>query len=102
MKCVLILAVSLAVLLQAVSTQDDLAEGETGAEVDLGVGLPPRDPFRPPQRPPGEVNFVESFTDEDEVWKVWIPSKATKEGGEAKYDGKNSLRSRETEGRRNA
>ena len=52
---------------------------------------PASPPFKPPSRPSGDVYLAESFTDEKEVWKVWVPSKATKEGADAdvaKYDGK--------------
>lgn len=78
-------AVVLTVLLQTVFNQEDLTDEEEmpGSE-DEGPTSPP---FQPPQKPSGDVYFAESFTNEDEVWKVWMPSEATKDGDVAKYDG---------------
>lgn len=90
MKCVLVLALSLAVLLQTASNQEDLTEEELGGEP---TGSPQNEdeptppPFEPPAKPSGDVYFAEAFTDEEQVWKTWIPSRATKDGGEVKYDG---------------
>ncbi len=84
-------AVILSVLLQTVSNQEDFADEERlntpESEGDTPEGEGPTSPpFQPPERPSGNVYFAESFTDEDEVWKVWTPSEATKDGA-AKYDG---------------
>ena len=78
--------VALTVLLQAVSNQEE--EEEAGDPP--GNEGPTSPPFQPPERPSGDVYFAESFTDEDEVWKRWIPSEATKDGADsdvAKYNG---------------
>lgn len=47
-------------------------------------------PFEPPAKPEGAVYFAESFSDADEVWRVWAKSEATKDGEDSvsKYDGK--------------
>lgn len=89
--------VALAVLLQAVSNQEEDLTEEEAAETRESAGDTPESegptspPFQPPERPSGDVYFAESFTDEDEVWKRWIPSEATKDGADsdvAKYNGK--------------
>ena len=54
-----------------------------------GVDKPTPPPFEPPVKPDGDVYFAESFSDAEETWKLWIRSEATKDGGEAKYDGEN-------------
>lgn len=88
MKCVLVLALSLAVLLQTVSNQEDLTEQDEPTGSPEGQPAPP--PFKPPAKPSGEVYFAEAFTDEEQVWKTWIPSRA-KDGDKVKYDGKTTL-----------
>ena len=80
--------VVLTVLLQTASNQEDLTDEEMADSPEEGPTSPP---FQPPERPTGDVYFAESFTDEDGVWKRWIPSEATKDGADsdvAKYNGK--------------
>lgn len=63
-----------ALLLQTVSSQEE----------------PTPPPFQPPPKPEGDVYFAESFSDAEEVWRLWVRSEATKDGAEsdvAKYDG---------------
>ena len=86
--------VALFVLLGTVSNQEDLTEEELGEQPSREDSTPEEEssfpPFRPPEKPSGNVYFAEAFTDPDEVWKVWIPSQATKDGADsevAKYDG---------------
>lgn len=81
-----VLAVALAVLLQAVCSQEDPAD----VEQDAPKVEEEQSPFEPPPaNPSGDVYFAESFSDEEEVWKVWLPSKATKDDSdEPKYEGK--------------
>lgn len=92
MKKLLWWVVVLALLLQVASSQkEDLTEEEMESEEDAKVQKGEESaspPFEPPSKPSGDVYFAESFTNEGEVWKVWVASKATKEGAEAKYDGK--------------
>lgn len=98
MKCVLVLALSLAMLLQTASNQEDFTDEEIQQEPESGSheeGEPTPAPFQPPEKPSGDVYFAESFTDAEKVWKTWVVSRATKEGGDAKYDGKNHLKERE-------
>lgn len=83
MKCAWVLVFSLAGLI--VSSQQQQEDD-----------APP--PFQPPARPSGDVYLAESFTDEEEVWKRWITSKATKEGDEPIYEGKWELEAPSTEG----
>ena len=74
MKCAWMLVFSLAGLIVSSSQQQQQEDD-----------APP--PFQPPARPSGNVYLAESFTDEEEVWKRWITSKATKEGDEPIYEG---------------
>ena len=96
MKCALVLVLTLAVLLWTVSSEDLTDEEievevtpapKEGGEATLEGGESTPAPFRPPEKPSGDVYFAEPFTDADTVWKTWVPSQATKEGGEVKYDG---------------
>ena len=95
MKCTW-LGLALVIFLQTVSCQEDLAEGEVKEETTRddsetpGEEGPPQPPFVPPAKPSGDVYFAESFSDVDEVWKVWVKSAATKEDADAeveKYNG---------------
>lgn len=95
MRCALVLVLSLALLLQTVSNEDltdeeIVVEEVTPAPKAGGEESTPA-PFRPPERPSGDVYFVESFTDAGTVWKIWVPSRATKDGGGDKYDGKAAI-----------
>lgn len=95
MKLVLVLALSLAVLLQPVSNQDltdEELEEEPEGTPEEGEPTLSQAPFEPPQKPSGDVYFAEAFTEEDKVWKTWVSSRATKDGGEVKYDGKSTLK----------
>lgn len=85
---VCVLAVALAVLLQGVYSQEDPEAVEV--EQDAPKVEEEQAPFEPPPaNPTGDVYFSESFTDEEEVWKTWFPSNATKDGSdEPKYEGK--------------
>lgn len=94
MKNYVWVVVVLAVLLQTVSNQqEDLTDEElevahTKDDREASSDEEPTDPpFQPPSKPSGDVYFAESFTNEDEVWKFWLTSKATKDGV-AMYDGK--------------
>ena len=91
MKCVwVLLLVALALLLRTASNQEDMTEEEMEEQPTPGPEgeQPTQPPFQPPERPSGDVYFAEPFTDTAKVWRQWVPSKATKDGGEAKYDGK--------------
>ncbi len=44
-------------------------------------------PFKPPSKPEGNVNLAESFSNEGDVWRVWVKSQVKKDGGVEKYDG---------------
>lgn len=92
MKFLLVLALSLVLLLRPVSNQDftdeELGEEPNEETPEEGEPTPSKAPFQPPEKPSGDVYFAESFTEEDKVWKTWVSSRATKDGGEVKYDGK--------------
>lgn len=91
MKYVWVVVVALAVLLQTASNQEDFTEEELREQP---TGEEEQPPFQPPNKPPGDVYFEESFTNDEKVWKVWIPSKATKDGADsdvAKYNGEETL-----------
>lgn len=95
MKKLVWAVVVLFLLLQTVSNQEDLTEEdlaeeevEETADTSKNEEEPASPPFQPPSKPSGDVYFAESFTDEEEVWKVWVTSKATTEDNVAKYDGK--------------
>ena len=82
-----VLAVALAVLLQGAYSQEDPADVEV--EQDAPKVKEEQAPFEPPAKPSGDVYFAESFTDEEQVWKTWLPSKVTKDNSDdPKYEGK--------------
>lgn len=85
MKCAWVLVLSLAGLLPGIVSSQQQQDEDA----------PP--PFQPPARPSGNVYLAESFTDEEEVLKRWITSKATKEGGEPIYEGGDKEREGESE-----
>ncbi len=78
--------VSLIVLLQGVSNQEDLTEDEVlGKQEQNSAGDEPTPSFVPPTTPSGDVYFTESFSDGIEKW---VKSEAKKDDGTSRYDGR--------------